>query len=233
MRILALIPARGKSRRIPGKNIRPLGGIPLIVWSINAVQGIPEICDILVSTDDATIARIAKEAGAQVPWRRPAALATSRATTVDVCLHALERYEKANGKVNGLLLMQPTSPFRGKRSIRKGVDLFINNQMHTVIGVSPAASHPMWCFRLNGKEMNPFLDRKGLHTRSQDLPPAFVVNGAFYLIAPATLRRTRTFYGRNMLPLVMSRPEESIDIDTEWDWLVAESFLASAQSAHK
>lgn len=90
MRILALIAARGGSKRLPGKNIRVLGGKPLIVWSIDAARGIPEICDILVSTDDPAIAAVCSEAGAYVPWLRPEGLATDTASSVDVALHALD-----------------------------------------------------------------------------------------------------------------------------------------------
>src|SRR5438093_3043672 len=112
MRILALITARRGSKRLPAKNVRLLRGVPLITWSIDVVRNIPEICDILVSTDDAATAEIARRAGAAVPWLRPAALATDTASSVDVCLHSLDWYEQAHGAVDGLLLLQPTSPFR-------------------------------------------------------------------------------------------------------------------------
>ncbi len=127
MRILAVIPARGGSKRLPRKNIRPLGGIPLIFWSINAAKGISEICDILVSTDDPEIAEVTKNTGALVPWLRPRELATDTAQSVDVCLHALEWYEKEKGKVDGLMLLQPTSPFRTRGSILRGIELFDKN----------------------------------------------------------------------------------------------------------
>ena len=94
MRILALITARGGSKRLPGKNIRSLGGKPLIVWSINIAKDIAEVVDILVSTDDTEIAEIAKNAGALVPWLRPSELATDTASSVDVFLHALKWYEE-------------------------------------------------------------------------------------------------------------------------------------------
>jgi CMP-N-acetylneuraminic acid synthetase len=90
MRILAVIPARGGSKRLPKKNIKPLGGKPLINWSIEAIRGISEICEVLVSTDDSEIASIAKQAGASVPWLRPSHLSTDTASSVDVALHALD-----------------------------------------------------------------------------------------------------------------------------------------------
>lgn len=228
MRILALITARGGSKRLPGKNIRSLGGKPLIVWSIVVAKGIPEICDILVTTDDSEIAKVARQAGALVPWLRPAELATDTATSADACLHALDWYENEKGKVDGLLLLQPTSPFRSRGSVLSGIDLFCVHQRRPVVGVSFAESHPMWCFQVEGTIMRPFIKGGGMHVRSQDLPPAYVVNGAFYLLAPEDLRRCKSFYYDDMVPLVIERPEESIDIDTEWDWKMAEMVVVSS-----
>ena len=148
MRILALITARGGSKRILRKNIRPLGGKPLIVWSINIAKDIGGIVDILVSTDDPKISEVAKNAGAMVPWLRPPELATDTASSVDVCLHALEWYEKENGKIDGLMLLQPTSPFRSRDTVLQGIELFRKQKRRPVIGVSTAKSHPMWCFEI-------------------------------------------------------------------------------------
>jgi CMP-N,N'-diacetyllegionaminic acid synthase len=92
LRILAVIAARGGSKRLPGKNIRVLGGRPLLAWSVQAARGIDDICDILLSTDDHDVARVGKDSGALVPWLRPAELASDAASSVDVCLHALDRY---------------------------------------------------------------------------------------------------------------------------------------------
>ena len=230
MRILALIAARGGSQRLPGKNVRLLGGSPLIVWSIAVPKGIPEICDILVSTDAAAIAEVARGAGALVPWLRPAELATGAASSVDVCLHALDWYEREKGRVDGLLLLQPTSPFRSRDTILRGIELFREHDRRPVLGVSPARSHPMWCFRLEGTTVHPYLPGGGLQLRSQELPPAYVVNGALYLIAPADLRSLRSFYSERVVPLVINDPKECIDIDTEWDWRVAEAFLAMSSA---
>lgn len=224
--ILALITARGGSKRLPGKNLRPLAGRPLIVWSIDVARGIPAICDILVSTDDSAIAEVARSAGAYVPWLRPAELATDTASSVDVCLHALEWYEGEKGKVEGLLLLQPTSPFRSLATVLRGIELFHKYKRRPVIGVCSVKSHPMWCFKVEGETMRPFIDGGGLHSRSQDLPPAYVVNGAFYLIVPEDLRKRRSFCSDDMVPLVIDDPEESIDLDTDWDWKIAETVLA-------
>lgn len=225
MKVLALITARGGSKRLPGKNLRVLGGSPLIVWSIDVVKGIPEVCDILVSTDDPAIAEVARKAGALVPWLRPAELATDTASSEDVCLHALDWYEREHGKVDGLLLLQPTSPFRSRDSVLRGIELFHVHQRRPVLGVSPAESHPMWCFKIEGETLRPFIDGVDYRLRSQDLPPAYVANGAFYLIAPEDLRKWRLLYSEDMVPLLIDGPGESIDMDTELDWKMAEAIL--------
>ena len=233
MRILSLITARGGSKRLPGKNIKLLGGKPLIVWSIDIVKNIADICDILVTTDDVSIADVALNAGALVPWLRPADLSNDTASSVDVVLHALNWYERKHGKVDGLLLLQPTSPFRTRETVLRGITIFREYQGQPVIGVSPAESHPMWCFSVSDQEMQPFIAGGGLHLRSQDLPTAYVVNGAFYLIAPDMLRATHSFYGKGMMPLIIGTAKESIDIDTEWDWKMAEAALSVTNTVER
>ena len=223
MKILALITARGGSKRLPGKNIRLLGRKPLITWSIEIAKDIADIVDILVSTDDQKIAAIAKSAGALVPWLRPEELATDTASSVDVCLHALEWYEKENGKVDGLMLLQPTSPFRSRKRVLQGIELFSSQPHRPVIGVSPAKSHPMWCYKVEEGTMSPFIKGSETNMRSQDLPPAYAINGSFYLISPDVFRKQRQFHTENMMPLIIDSPKESLDIDTEWDWKLAEA----------
>ena len=227
MRILALITARGGSKRVPGKNIRPLGGRPLIVWSIDVAKKNADISEVLVSTDDPAIAEVARRAGALVPWLRPAELATDEATSVDVCLHALGWYENTHGSVDGLMLLQPTSPFRSPETVTRGIALFRDHGHRSVIGLSPARSHPMWCVKVNGNSIRPFIDRGDESLRSQDLPPAYVMNGAFYLIQPDELRTRRSFCNDTTLPLMFDEPAECIDIETESDWKIAEALATS------
>ncbi len=225
MKILALILARGGSKRLPRKNIRNLGGKPLVVWSIEAATGIPEICDILVSTDDPEIASICKKAGASVPWLRPAELATDTASSMAASLHALNWYESEFGPIDGVLLLQPTSPFRSKETMLRGIKLFVQSGMQTVVGVSSTHAHPMWTFKMEGSYLVPFIKEHGLGKRSQDLPAAYVVNGCFYLISPAQLRINKSFFGERTLPLLIDSQQETLDIDTDWDFMLAEFFL--------
>jgi CMP-N,N'-diacetyllegionaminic acid synthase len=226
VRILALIPARGGSKRLPGKNIRLLGGKPLIAWSIDVAKDIPEICEILISTDDPAIASVCKDRGTSVPWLRPSELATDTASSVDVALHALDWYESKNGIVDGILLLQPTSPFRTKTTIKRGIELFIKYDQQPVLGVSPTHAHPMWTFKMEGDYLVPFVKVNDQKSCSKELPLAYVVNGSFYLVTPRDLRDSRSFRAERSIPLMIDSPNEAIDIDTEWDWCIAESVLA-------
>jgi CMP-N,N'-diacetyllegionaminic acid synthase len=233
MKILALIAARGGSKRLPGKNIRPLGGKPLIVWTIDLAKKIPEICDILVSTDDQAIFGISVAAGALVPWLRPAELANDTASSVDVALHALDWYEACYGVVDGLLLLQPTSPFRSREMVCEGIKLFEENGRKAVLSISPASTHPMWALKFQGDNVVPFVEGDGLRLRSQDLPSAYQVNGGIYLISPAELRQRRAFTGAVTFPVLVESPIEALDIDTEWDFRIAEFVTADQCSLPK
>jgi len=226
MTILALVPARGGSKRLPGKNILPLGGKPLIAWTIEAARACPGVGAVLVSTDDAAIAAAARAAGALVPWLRPAELATDTAGSVEVALHALDWYEQTHGAVDGLLLLQPTSPFRAPATLARGLALFAGGGGAGVLGVSPAPSHPAWTMKLEDGLLVPYLPGQAA-LRSQDLPPAYVINGAFYLVTPASLRAARSFVGAATLPLVMDSACEAIDIDTADDFAAAQAALAA------
>jgi CMP-N,N'-diacetyllegionaminic acid synthase len=222
MKLLALVPARGGSKRVPNKNIRELGGKPLIQWTLDAALGIPEIADVLVSTDSPEIAKIAKEAGALVPWLRPAELASDTATTLSVCRHALEWYEHHNGSVDAILLLQPTSPFRTQESIVRAIDLFRVHPERSIVSFSSAESHPLWCYRIQEDMVQPFVEGSQKPTRSQDLPSVYVINGAIYIASPAYLNQHGSFIGRDTVPLIMEDMNESLDIDTEMDWNFAQ-----------
>jgi CMP-N,N'-diacetyllegionaminic acid synthase len=221
MRILALVPARGGSKRLPGKNIRILGGKPMIFWSIDVAKEIAQICDILVSTDDPAIAALGVGAGAYVPWLRPKELASDTTSSVDVALHALDFYEAEKGAVDGLLLLQPTSPFREKGSVLKGIELFKKNLNSPVISVSETHVHPMWTLKIDGGFVVPFLERHGLDSRSQDLPKGYAINGCLYLISPTDLRAERSFINSKTVPLLIESQKEALDIDTEIDYELA------------
>lgn len=224
VRLLAIVTARGGSKRLPRKNVLPLGGKPLIAWTIDAARESAVCADILVSTDDEEIARTARAAGASVPWLRPAELATDTAGSAGVVAHALAWYEREHGAVDAVLLLQPTSPFRSAASIRGAVRAYADQasaMRHPVVSVSPAATHPAWTFAWQGGELRPSLGWEPLTLRSQDLPPAYALNGAVYVIPAEDARAARPIVRPGVLPFVMTDARESLDIDTADDWALA------------
>ncbi|RTE86064.1 MULTISPECIES: cytidylyltransferase domain-containing protein [Gammaproteobacteria] len=227
MKIIAIIPARAGSKRLPGKNTKVLAGKPLINWTIDAALESKCCESIIVSTDDEGIADIAKKAGASVPFLRPANLASDTATSVDVVLHAVKYYESINGTVDGVMLLQPTSPFRTPHSICAAVNLFAKHKgKKSVISVSKAASNPSWCFYCEEDTMVPLMGWEHINKRSQDYNQAWELNGSIYILAPESLKRDRAFVTESSIPFFQLRSSEAIDIDTAEDWALAEYFIS-------
>lgn len=230
-RLLAIIPARGGSKRLPRKNARLLGSRPLIAWSINTALTAGVFCDVLLTTDDDELAEIGRTAGAFVPWLRPAELASDTASTGDVLKHALDWYEVERSQVDGVVLFQPTCPFRRAESVRGALQRFLDqpcaDDRRTVVSVSPSSVPPEWCFRMDATSgaLQPVLGWTELGKRSQDLQPAVQLNGSIYIASSATIRAGLPLVGPGSLAFLMSGSEESVDIDTEDDWRMAESFL--------
>jgi CMP-N,N'-diacetyllegionaminic acid synthase len=227
MKILAIVPARSGSKRLPGKNVKILGDKPLIAWTIECAKKIPDICDVIVSTDSIEIADIAKKYGATAPFIRPMELSTDTATSVDVVLHALGEYERKEGFVDGVMLLQPTSPFRSIDLINRGIKKYQENNKGTIVGVSPVRDHPEWVMKKKGDLLVPYIAKGQSSSRSQDLAEAFVVNGCFYLIEPDLLKKTKKIVGEEIFPLIISSMEESLDIDDQWDWKIAQMILGN------
>ena len=225
MRILALIPARSGSKRVLNKNIKLLGGKPLIVWTIETALSISRICDVLVSTDSVEIQEISSTAGARVPWLRPSALATDDASSVDVAIDALDRYENEFGQVDGLLLLQPTSPFRTKEYIEHGIDKFLMNGEDSVIGISPVRENPSWMATIENNQINGLKQQNITVASFWESKNLYMVNGALYLSSPTTLRNQKTFYSATSIPLVCESLIESLDIDTEAEFEMGEHYF--------
>ena len=231
-KLLAVIPARAGSKRLPGKNIRPLGGLPLIAWTIRTAVAASVFSDVLVSTDDPGMAEIATRYGASAPWLRPGELATDTATSMDVVLHALLKYESGVRVIDSVMLLQPTSPFRSVGTIRRAVELHMQAGNPPVVSVCPAKSHPAWCFLVDSEGcMRGYAGDGALPARSQDLPPAYQLNGSIYLATADDLRREGSFFCSRTRALVVTQPEESIDIDDARDWQLAECIAAGLASA--
>jgi CMP-N,N'-diacetyllegionaminic acid synthase len=227
MKIIAVIPARGGSKRLPGKNTKLLGGKPLINWSIDIALASQCFEAIIVSTDDIDIAKVAEQAGASVPFLRPESLATDTAGSVEVVLHALEHYESTHGSVDGVLLLQPTSPFRKIESICKALELFAGaGGQRSVISVSPALSNPAWCFYCDDNKMQSVMGWELIGKRSQELRQSWELNGSIYLTSPKLLKSENSFITQNSIPLFQSDRSEAIDIDDGDDWLKAEAHLS-------
>lgn len=226
-RILAVIPARAGSKRLPGKNVMQLAGLPLIAWTIRAALAADVFDRVLVSTDDAGVAAMGIEHGASAPWLRPDELSTDTATSIDVVLHALSACESEGATADSVMLLQPTSPFRSVGTIRRAVELHSQAGSPPVVSVCPAKSHPAWCFLVDSEgRMRGYAGDDALPARSQDLPPAYQLNGSVYLASADDLRREGSFFCPRTRALVVTQPEESIDIDDAWDWRLAECIAA-------
>lgn len=218
---LALIPARGGSKGIPRKNIRSIGGKPLIAWTIEAALAATGIDAVVVSTEDAEIADVARAAGAEIPFLRPAALAADDTPGIDPVLHALAMLPH----YDSVVLLQPTSPLRRTRDIECVLALAANLDPPSIVSVCKAAEHPGWMYRM---ETDNQLERLPLFpeaARRQDLPPVFSLNGAIYYARTDWLAAQRGFVGPGTLGYTMS-DEDSVDIDGPLDWRLAELLLA-------
>jgi N-acylneuraminate cytidylyltransferase len=218
--VLAVIAARGGSKGLPGKNIRPLGGRPLIAWTIEAARRSRHIDRLILSSDDPAIIAAAEQAGCEAPFRREASLATDEAASIDVVLDALDRVPS----FDIVVLLQPTSPLRAAVDIDGALELMTQSGAPTCVTLREAADHPYWMFRLQAdKRLSPFVEQAAA-SRRQDLPPAWCLNGAVYVADAAWLRSSRSF----LSPLTVGYPmpaERSIDIDTAADFLAVEKSL--------
>lgn len=220
--VLAVITARGGSKGLPGKNIRPLGGKPLIAWSIEAALGARCIDRVIVSTDAPEIAEAARAAGAEVPFLRPADLATDTATSVDVVVHALSQCPGSEFFV----LMQPTSPLRTAGDLDEGFARMQETGADGCVSVSEATESPWLMYGTGGPGwLEPILPPRPGGMRRQDLPPVYLLNGAFYFMRTEVFLRERRFLPKRCLGHVMPI-ERAVDIDTLDDFRQAEAAVA-------
>lgn len=220
MTLLALIPARGGSKGIPRKNIRSFCGKPLLQWSIDAALAALCVDQVVVSTDDPEIAEVARACGAEVPFLRPAELASDTASGIAPVLHCLEQLPKARD----LLLLQPTSPLRISADIETIVALRQQAGCESAVSVTPSSKHPAWMYGLSDlQRLEPLLQLDGGYCR-QELPTAYVLNGALYLASRDFLLREGAFITSETVGYVMPS-ERSVDIDTPLDWQWAEFLM--------
>ena len=222
-KILAIIPARGGSKRLPHKNILKLKDKPLIAWSIESAKNSKYIDKLILSSDDKKIIDVAKKFGCEVPFVRPKELAQDETRSIDVVLHALKTLKESYDYV---ILLQPTSPLRTTQDIDEAIELCFEKKATSIVGVCEMEHSPLWANTLDETmSMENFLDEQYNNSRSQDLPTFYRINGAFYMSKVESVLKNETFFVKeNIFAFLMSQ-EHSVDIDTKLNFVVAEAVL--------
>lgn len=224
MKTLVVIPARGGSKGIPYKNIKPLGGKPLIGYTIDAARYVTDDARICISTDDDKIIKTVEDYGLPVPFKRPASLATDTAGTYEVLLHALDYYEQRGEWIDVVVLLQATSPFRTGKHVEEALKLY-HPGIDMVVSVKETGSNPYFvCFEENDKGFLHISKGDGSYRRRQDCPPVYEYNGAIYIINPKSLKSMPLNKFTKRVKYVMDG-EHSLDLDTMMDWHLAEYMI--------
>ena len=232
-KVLAVIPARGGSKGVPRKNIRMVGGKPLIAYTIDAALAVKNrLHRLIVSTDDAEIAAVAQNYGAEVPFMRPADLGGDKVPMVPVLKHATQAIEEMDGiKLDWVLLLQPTCPFRAPEDILAALELAAAGGCDSVISVVRVlAHHPILMKKIENDRLMPFMIEEVEGTRRQDYnPPAYMRNGCIYLTSRDNLMNNSSIWGKIIRPYVM--PEErSVNVDSEMDMKLVEYMQQDRQN---
>lgn len=222
-KIIAVIPARKGSKRLPNKNILTLARKPLVSWTIESALKSKYIDKIILSTDSDQISKLAIEMGIDVPFIRPKELATDTATSFDVVKHALNC---CGDGFDIVLLLQPTSPLRTNEDIDGALDLLANKKAHAVVSVCDTEHSPLFCNTLDDSlSMKGFLNDKLKNKRTQDLPKYYRINGAVYAIYINELLKENTFFVSDKIYAYIMPQKRSVDIDTKLDFKLAETIL--------
>ncbi len=234
MEILAIIPARGGSKGIPGKNVKPLAGKPLIAWTIDAARQSKRITRTIVSTDDEGIADVARMHGAEVPFMRPADIAGDLATDVEFLTHALETLKNTEGYVPDIVLrLPPTSPLRTAAHIDEGIQTLIADEtLDAVRPIVEAPKHPykFWKIAASGDILEPFLSKEFTgfdepqNLPRQLFPKVYMHTGAMDVMRRDTILVQRSTSGKRLGYFFMS-PEDSVNIDSPIDFDIAEVLM--------
>lgn len=225
MKPLVIIPARGGSKGIPHKNIKLLGGKPLICRAIDNARSVAPDSDICVSTDDSEIIQVVEDYGLKVPFIRPTELAADNSGTYEVLLHALSFYEQQGRTYDTIILLQPTSPFRRDEDISEALKLY-SPDIDMVVSVTEARANPYYnCFETDSDGFLHVSKGDGKYIRRQDAPKAWEYNGAIYIINSQSLKRESLgeFKRRRMYEM---DELHSLDLDTPHDWRIAELLIA-------
>jgi CMP-N-acetylneuraminic acid synthetase len=227
-KILAVIPARGGSKGVVRKNIRPVCGKSLIAYTIETALAAQHLLHrTIVSTDDHAIAAVARDHGADVPFLRPVELAGDKVPTLPVLQHAVSFIEEQDDiKIAWVLLLQPTAPLRALEDIEASLTLAFQNNCDSVISVVQVfAEHPILMKRIEDNRLLPYCIEEKEGTRRQDYqPPAYMRNGAIYLTRRDVLMNKNSIWGKVIRPYVMP-PERSVSIDSELELKLVELIL--------
>lgn len=225
-KIYAIIPARGGSKGLIGKNIKPLNGKPLICYTIVESLKSKLLCRVFVSTDSPSIAKISKNCGAEI-IDRPEEFARDESPTIDTIFHAIGAIKDVSDE-DIIILLQPTSPLRNATDIDVALEIFMKTDCDSVISMCKVEHSPYWCFKYDGDKLKPLFENKYLMMRRQELPDVYRPNGAIYISTVKNLFKNNGFDCDKMVPYIMS-PERSIDIDEEIDFKFAELVIQKAQ----
>ena len=226
MNVLGVIPARGGSKGIPKKNIRPLCGHPLIYYTIKSAKESSVLSDFIVTTDDMEIKNISEHYGAKVPFMRPKELSGDKALAIPTIRHAVLFYEKIVGFMfDYIIMLQPTAPLRLAKDIDRAINILIDNNSDSIISVVNVENfHPMKMKIINNNFLYDYVESKVENPPRQGLPEIYIVNGAIYAVKRDVFIKENTFKGEKCLPYVMES-DDSINIDAETDFLIAEHFI--------
>lgn len=226
-RVLALIPARGGSKGLPRKNARDFCGKPLIAWSVEQALSSRYVDSTVVSTDDTEIAAIAKEAGAEVPFLRPAALAEDGSKSIDVIAHAIAHLKRLGREYDYLLLLEPTSPLRSVEDIEGALETLAScDGISSIVSVTEAeAAHPAFLFTMDGAVLKPALSVYPNSIRRQDLEQQyFFLEGSVYASTVSALLTNGGFCHSGTAAWVVPR-WKSVEIDEICDFIAAEALM--------
>lgn len=225
--VLGIVPARGGSKGVPGKNLKLLAGRPLLDYTARAARESAVFDRIVLSTDSPDIAALGRRVGLEVPFMRPSALAADDTPMAPVVQHAVRALADDGWEADIVVLLQPTSPLRRPEHIRRAVGLLQETASDSVVTVVELPRHlsPDYVMRIEDGRLRPFLPDGGKIGRRQDARPAYVRDGTVYVCRRAALDRSGSIYGEDCRPLVLDA-DESLSIDSPADWDAAERRLA-------
>ena len=229
-RVLVIVPARAGSKGLPGKNIRLLHGKPLLAWPIAAARGSAYVDRVIVSTDSAEFAEIAKAHGGDVPFLRPAELASDTAPSLGFQLHALDTFATQGEHYDYLVILEPTSPLTEARDVDAALEALhaARDVADAIVGVAPMDTvHPAFCVtRADDGRIAPFGTADFAHMpRRQDLAPVFALDGTLYISAVPALRALHTFYHARTLGYVTDKAR-AFEVDDLVDFICIEALMA-------